>query len=286
MKNDDFNQRKAEIVAALIHWVVDSVPLDRRLEDPRLFNIEEHSRGAGRVHRGSTGELYKMTAEYLPIELAGTEFKRALEIIEYCSLATIMHDKTDFPVVSISTSLKLDKVREKRTLSNRGVPLLSERYPVFARLVGKALEVIIAETNELIRLIDIDEMAARADVKSVIDSSDLSDLLDRLDNAAVLKKVVVFRSNDIQLVREFVEKSQDIIRSSNIITERQKIEHLAHFRALIEICEQVKSVSVGVLKYLFVDRLKSASEGMVEDFYKDGIKIILMTSVAFAMSRI
>jgi hypothetical protein len=114
----------------------------------------------------------------------------------------------------------------------------------------------------------------------------LAVMLDRLNNAAAMGKVIVLSPHDTVNLNELINSAKEIVITSNIMPTEQNVEHLAHLESLLILIDKVKSISAGTLKYLFVDRLRSSLDGIIEDEYKSAIMYLLGVASAFAFSRI
>jgi hypothetical protein len=284
-RNDDVSSRKVQIAAVLTYWVVKNIDLASRYTDPRLFNFETLYDGH-QSHRGESKELFLLVSERMPIGLSTHEFRMAMDLLSEGSIATVLNNGTDFPVVSIYTNCNMEKVKETIDILNRDIALMSEKYPLFCRTLGENIDTISVEIEEIVRLQKIHEMADRVDVSAAIEVDGLAVMLDRLNNAAAMGKVIVLSPHDTVNLNELINSAKEIVITSNIMPTEQNVEHLAHLESLLILIDKVKSISAGTLKYLFVDRLRSSLDGIIEDEYKSAIMYLLGVASAFAFSRI
>lgn len=157
---------------------------------------------------------------------------------------------------------------------------LSYGYATDVRHIGQEIdqEVFLtgAGVREAERLIEEGFMPPRTpaletspeEVASPVKSSEPELLLQRLIPAA--DRLVSSSHNAPKYIEAIskVEEARKLISESNQLAEDEKQDTLVHLDAGLSVLKRAKRFTVGVVRYLVLDRLKAAFEGVIEDAFK------------------
>ena len=142
--------------------------------------------------------------------------------------------------------------------------------------------------KEAERLLDEEVVSIRVpeDAKDDAAAEDPDDLLRQIIPAS--DRVVSPSHNAVPYVDAVrqIEESRRAISDSNQLSEDEKWDALVHLDAGISILKKAKQFAIGTMRYLVLDRLKTAFEGAIEDAFKVVIIGAFMALAAFLISMI
>jgi hypothetical protein len=132
-----------------------------------------------------------------------------------------------------------------------------------------------------------EEYATHDGVGMIIEpASDIDRVLAKIVPAA--DRIVTLGHNQVKLSDAIaaISNAEDAITSSNTLTVDEKSDNLLQISLGKQLLAKGKSVAIGAVRYLILDRLKNAFESLIEDAFKTVLVIAFLAVAALLTSLI
>lgn len=146
-----------------------------------------------------------------------------------------------------------------------------DQQPLVINLHGKiAAENIIRQGGAPVPKMPRDEWLG--DYETIIPASD---------------RIVKIGDNSLKSeVLEKVAASISVIEGSNSLGPDEKNFINAHLRSGVDLMKSTGTFVIGAIRYLIIDRLKGAFESVLEDSYKEIVKIALLAAILLVIGSL